>query len=87
MNPDAYYRDQNRSYAKNAVLSGAWVKVGRSHYRHASGAEVRRNCNTSMWEISNAPAIDWPVRMSCWVAMMEVERSCPSGLEGCEVPA
>lgn len=87
MNPDSYYRDQNRSYAKNAVLSGAWAKVGRSHYRHASGAVVRRDCNSGFWVVSDAPPDACGLSQACWIAMMKVERSCPSGLEGCEVPA
>ncbi len=33
------------------VESGTWIKVGRKHYRHIDGAEIRYNCNRWLWEI------------------------------------
>lgn len=79
-----WYVQQNREHVKNALLSGAWAKIGRGHYRHASGAEVRRNCNTRHWEVLNAPPAAGRAWQACWVAMEAVERHCPSGFE---VPA
>lgn len=49
---------------RELVNSGAWVKVGRKHYRHIDGAEVRYNCNHWGWQIVGQPEL-WK---SLWVA-------------------
>lgn len=35
--------------AREIEASGAWCKVGRKHYRHESGIEVRYDCNRWLW--------------------------------------
>ena len=37
------------------VASGAWVKVGRKHFRHVSGVEVRYDSNAWLWKVSGGP--------------------------------
>lgn len=39
---------------RQMVNSGAWAKVGKKHYRHVSGVEVRYNCNRWLWEVVGA---------------------------------
>lgn len=48
------------------VTSGQWVKVGRKHYRHASGEEVRHD--GAAWV---ACGLRWSL---LWVARHEVEK-------------
>lgn len=31
--------------------SGEWVKIGRKHYEHISGVQIRYDCNRWAWEI------------------------------------
>ncbi len=36
---------------REMVASGAWCKLGKKHYQHSSGIEIRYNCNRWLWEI------------------------------------
>jgi hypothetical protein len=38
------------------VNSGAWNKVGKKHFRHVSGAEVRYDCNAWTWAVTGCAA-------------------------------
>ena len=37
------------------LASGQWAKVGRKHYRHESGAEVRYDNNAWGWRVNDRP--------------------------------
>lgn len=51
------------------VNSGAWVKVGRKHYRHVTGVEVVYDCNRWGWRIMAADGTsDGLVWSTLWVA-------------------
>jgi hypothetical protein len=56
---------------KEMVASGAWVKVGKKHYRHASGQEITYDNNRWAWR---AMGNLWS---ALWVAQHEVERANP----------
>lgn len=54
---------------REMVESGQWAKVGKSHYRHASGVEVSKV--NGGWMVSNQPKYIWS---ALWVARHEAER-------------
>jgi hypothetical protein len=54
---------------KEMVEGGAWARVGRHHYRHASGVEITKDA--SGWVDSSQPQWRWS---ALWVARHEVER-------------
>lgn len=56
---------------REMVESGAWVKVGRKHYEHISGAQIRYNCNRWVWEVVGQPDAAWTL---LWVARHFVEK-------------
>lgn len=51
--------------------SGEWASIGRKHYRHISGVEVRYNCNRWMWEIVGHHNQAWT---ALWVAKHYAEQ-------------
>lgn len=55
------------------VASGSWVKVGRKHYRHVSGAEVVYDCNRWHWQVTGAGSWDG-LYGSLWVARHYAEK-------------
>jgi hypothetical protein len=46
--------------AKQIESDGQWVKVGRRHYRHCSGNEVRYDCNAWGYKINGRQEV-WPL--------------------------
>lgn len=40
---------------RELVESGAWIKVGKKHYRHVDGAEIRYDCNRWGWTVVGRP--------------------------------
>lgn len=54
---------------KEMIAGGQWAKVGKSHYRHASGVEVSKD--GGLWLDSSQPSLRWS---ALWVARHEVER-------------
>lgn len=62
-----FHREPNP--AKDMLASGAWVKSGKSCYRHESGTEV---CKVQGgWRVSSQPQYVWS---RLWVARQEAER-------------
>lgn len=55
---------------KEMLASGQWVRIGKSHYRHMSGAEIKKR-NEGGWIVSTEPNLIWS---RLWVARHEVER-------------
>jgi len=55
---------------REMVQSGEWCKVASKHYRHASGVEIRYNCNRWLWEVSTGEAYT-----TLWVARYTAERN------------
>lgn len=53
------------------VNSGSWIKVGKKHYRHESGIEVRYDCNRYIWIVSTQPNHGYS---TLWVARYEAEK-------------
>lgn len=53
------------------IASGQWAKVGKKHYRHASGIEITYNCNKYGWQVSTKPQWLWK---TLWVARYEAEK-------------
>ena len=51
------------------VTSGAWVKLGRQHYRHVSGIEIAYDCNQWTWKVSDGSSYSL-----LWVARHWAER-------------
>jgi hypothetical protein len=49
------------------VASGAWVKVGKKHYRHVSGEEIKYDCNAWGWRAVGR------LYTTLWMARYEVE--------------
>jgi len=60
---------------REMVESGAWVKLGKKHYQHSSGIEIRYDCNRWVWQIVGGHAFTL-----LWVARHEVERSAFAAL-------
>jgi hypothetical protein len=54
---------------REMLAGGAWVKVGRRHYRHVSGAEVKYDCNLWGW------ATGGRLYASLWAARDAAERA------------
>ena len=56
------------------INSGQWAKVAKKHYRHASGVEIKYDCNAWVWE-----AIGGKEDGHCWTqlnhARWSVERA------------
>lgn len=57
--------------AVEMTSSGSWVKVGKKHYQHISGAEVKYDCNAWGWVINGGNM----AYSSLWAAKYEVEKN------------
>ncbi len=55
--------------AREIVAAGDFVKVGKKHYRHVSGVEIKYNWTRWAWELPDGRA--WTL---LWVAVHEVRR-------------
>lgn len=54
------------------VTSGAWVKVGRKHYQHVTGLEIKYNHNAWAWETIGT--VRPGSYKALWAARWHVER-------------
>lgn len=48
---------RNPNPTTEMLTSGQWAKVGRKHYRHESGAEVKYDHNAWGWRINERPEV------------------------------
>jgi hypothetical protein len=55
--------------SREMLAGGTWVKVGRRHYRHVSGAEVKYDCGLRGWATGG-----W-LYASLWAARDAAERA------------
>jgi hypothetical protein len=61
--------------AKEINLNGDWMKVGKKHYLHGSGAEVVYDCNRFGWRLTGARLSHLNgVYVALWVAKGYAER-------------
>ena len=58
--------------ATEMKFDGSWAKVGRKHYRHVSGAEVRYDHNGWAWLADNVPGRAFD---ALWLAKLECEKA------------
>ena len=56
---------------KEMLASGQWVRVGKSHYRHVSGAEIKKR-HEGGWVVSTELKTIWS---RLWVARHQVEKT------------
>jgi hypothetical protein len=59
--------------AKEIAVQPDWMKVGRKHYLHGSGAEVVYDCNRWGWRLTGAGAFDG-LYVALWVAKGYAEK-------------
>lgn len=58
---------------REMVNSGVWAKVGKQHYRHASGVEIVYDCNHWVWKIRTPDGCDAGAYTLLWVARLTAE--------------
>jgi len=51
------YRRRNTRTDLDLEASGDFTKIGKRHWLHASGLEIKHNCNTGRWA---AVGWEWP---------------------------
>lgn len=61
---------RNGNTGREMVESGAWAKVGRKHYRHESGTEIKYDCNAWGWRINGGKQV-W---QALWAARHNAEK-------------
>lgn len=54
------YRNRQTRTDLEIVNAGDFVKVGKKHFRHASGIEIKHDCNAWGWRTTDEPKWVWP---------------------------